>query len=131
MNLRETRPAKHLAVLRLAAAVPLIGIGVQHLLGTAPMEPILEGAKIPLVALFAVLVPILEVVAGVGLVIGLYARIHALVAVLIMGVAVYAHLVHDWADEPVLLLPVAVGVFALQILWGGAGAFSTDLASQR
>lgn len=128
MKLRETSPAKHLALLRLIAAVPLIGIGVQHLIGTAPMRPILDGAGIPLAAFFAILVPILEVIAGLGLALGFYARLHAFLSFAIMVVAVYAHVVHDWTDEPAIILPVAVAVCAAQVVWGGAGAFSTDLA---
>ena len=34
----------------------------------------------------------------------------ALVTLPTMGVAVYAHLVHDWADEPVIILPIAAFV---------------------
>ncbi|MEM1177582.1 MAG: DoxX family protein [Acidobacteriota bacterium] len=129
MRLRQTSPAKHLAVLRLVAAVPLIGIGAQHILGTAPMLPILEGAQFPLAAFFAVLVPWLEIIAGVGLVLGFFARPAALTALVIMGAAVYAHAVHDWVDEPVIILPLAVAICCAQILWGGAGGFSIDLVA--
>lgn len=127
---RNTRPAKHLTVIRVLIAVPLIGIGAQHLIGTAPMQPILEGANLPLATSLALVVPILEVLVGLALVIGLFARPAALLAIVTMAVAIYAHLVHDWADEPVLILPIAVMVGALQILVSGAGAFSTDLAAQ-
>lgn len=129
MNLRATTTAKHLTVIRGLAAIPLIGIGAQHLLGTAPMLPILESASIPGASLFAWLVPVLEVLTGLGLVVGFHARIQALIAGVIMVTAVYAHLVADWADEPVIILPVAVLVCLAQVLWGGAGAFSADLAA--
>lgn len=127
---RKTHPASHLTVIRVLIAIPLVGIGVQHLIGMAPMQPILEGANLPLAAPLAIIVPILEVVVGLALVIGLFARPAALLAIATMAVAIYAHLVHDWADEPVLILPIAVMVGALQILVSGAGAFSTDLAAQ-
>lgn len=129
MRLRQTTPAKHLAVLRLAAAIPLIGIGAQHILGSAPMLPILEGARFPLASFFAVLVPWLEIIAGLGLVLGLFARPAALTALVIMGAAIYAHVAHDWVDEPVILLPLAVAICVAQVLWGGAGAFSADLVA--
>ena len=129
MRLRQTTTAKHLAVLRLIAAVPLIGIGAQHVLGTAPMLPILEGAQFPFAPFFAALVPWLEIVAGLALVVGFFARPAALTALVIMGAAVYAHIAHDWADEPVIVLPLAVAICVSQILWGGAGAFSIDLVA--
>ncbi|MEO1369427.1 MAG: DoxX family protein [Acidobacteriota bacterium] len=129
MRVRQTHPAKHLAVLRLAAAVPLIGIGAQHILGSAPMLPILEGAQFPFASFFAVLVPWLEIVAGAALVVGFFARPAALTALVIMGAAVYAHAVHDWADEPIIVLPLAVAICVAQVLWGGAGAFSIDLVA--
>ncbi|MEM6794553.1 MAG: DoxX family protein [Acidobacteriota bacterium] len=129
MNIRQTSTARHLTVLRIIAAIPLIGIGAQHILGTAPMFPILEGANFPMAEFLAQLVPILEVVAGVSLVLGLYARISALTSIVIMIAAVYAHVVHDWPDEPVIVLPLGVAVCCSQVLWGGAGGFSADLVA--
>ncbi len=129
INLRKTSAAKHLTGIRALVALPLILIGIQHVIGTAPILPILEGARIPQAVLFSYIVPPLEVLAGLSLLIGLYARAGALITLPTMGVAVYAHLVHDWADEPVIVLPIAVFLGALQILIGGAGAFSTDLAA--
>ena len=129
INLRKTGPAKHLTVIRSLCALPLILIGTQHLIGTAPILPILEGARIPQAVFFSYLVPPLEVLAGLLLLIGYCARLGALVTLPTMGVAVYAHLVHDWAEEPTIVLPIAVFVGVLQVLWGGAGAFSTDLAA--
>ena len=126
---RAPRPAHHLAVSRVVAAIPLIGIGAQHLLGMAPLEPILVGAGIPFSEPLGWIVPILEVLAGLALLIGGQARWGALISVVIMGVALYAHMVHDWADEPVILLPIVVFLGGLQVLWGGAGSFSADLAA--
>ena len=129
MKLRHTTSARHLALLRLVAAVPLVGIGAQHVLGSAPMLPILEGARFPLAAFFAVLVPWLEIAAGLSLAVGFFARPAALVSLVIMGAAVYAHVVHDWADEPVIVLPLVVALCVAQVLWGGARAFSIDFAA--
>ena len=128
-NLRKTTPARHLTFIRIVSAMPLLAIGTQHLIGMVPMEPILEGAGFPLVSFFAITVPVLEVLMGLALVVGFYARVGALISLGIMVGAIYAHLVHDWADEPVLLLPVAVLLGTLQVLWSGAGAFSSDLVA--
>ena len=116
IHLRQTSPAKHLTAIRVLSALPLILIGVQHVIGTAPILPILEGARIPQPVFFSYLVPPLEVLAGLSLLIGLYARLGALITLPTMGVAVYAHVVHDWADEPTIILPIAVFLGVLQIL---------------
>ena len=128
-ELRRTKPVHHLAVIRVLCAIPLLGIGTQHLIGMAPMEPILEGANFPLVSFFALAVPILEILTGLALVMGFYARVGAFVVLGIMCGAIYAHVVHDWTDEPIILLPTAVLLGVLQVLWGGAGAFSSGLVA--
>lgn len=128
-TLRTTRPALHLTALRVLAALPLVWIGSLHLIGYAPMRPILDGMGSPVPGLMNWLVPILEVVGGTLLLVGFQARIGALLVLGPMLGAIVAHLVHDWADEPTILLPglVLLGVF--QVLWGGAGSFSADLAA--
>ncbi len=95
INLRKTSAAKHLTAIRALSALPLIVIGVQHVIGTAPILPILEGARIPHPIFFSYIVPPLEVLAGLSLLIGLYARAGALITLPTMGVALYAHMVHD------------------------------------
>ncbi len=129
MGLRTTSSARHLTAIRVIASLPLIGIGAQHLLGMAPMQPILEGAGIPFPELLGTVVPVLEVLAGLSLLLGLFARVGAVVSLAIMAVAIHAHMVHDWSDEPTILLPIAVLGAVLQVAWSGAGAFSADLAA--
>ncbi len=128
-NIRKTSPAIHLAVIRAASSIPLLFIGTLHLIGQAPMLPILEGANIPFAPFFAIAVPVLEVVAGASLLAGYFSRVGALIALVIMVVALYVHMMHDWADEPTLVLPIAVFAGVVQILWGGAGVFSSDIAA--
>ncbi len=128
---QQTSPHKHLVILRLIAAVPLIGIGVQHLIGTAPILPILDGAGFPVPGILEWLAPSIEVVAGLALALGWHARPGALLAVVSMICALYAHNAFDWGDEPILILPLAVLLTSLQIAMTGAGAFSVDLAQSR
>ncbi|MEM7582187.1 MAG: DoxX family protein [Acidobacteriota bacterium] len=128
-RLRKTKPVIHLAVIRAISSLPLLIIGTLHLIGQAPLMPILEGAEIPFPTFFAAIVPILQVAAGLSLLIGFYSRLGAVTALVIMAVAMYAHMMHDWADEPTIVLPIAVFVGVLQILWGGAGVFSSDIAA--
>jgi len=117
---------KLLFVLRLLAAAPLLAIGVQHLTGAAPMLPILEGAGFPMPRLGAKLAPIAEVVAGLALLLGIFPRIGSLIAVGSMSGALVAHLTFDhanfeWADEPPIVLPIVILLFAATILVKGPG----------
>lgn len=130
-SLRQTAALKHVIVARVIAGVPLAGLGFMHLIGAAPMKPILEAAKIPLPDLNAVVAPLVEVVAGLLLLSGAFARIGAILACVTMAVAIYAHLAADWVDEPPIALPIAVLLAALYVLWRGGGAWSVDAASAR
>ena len=116
--------SKLLLAARLAAAVPLLAIGLQHLTGAAPMQPILEGAGLPFPELGAVAAPIVEVVAGVLLLLGLFPRIGGLMAMGSMAGALVAHARFDWADEPPLVLPIAVLLFAALVTAKGPGAWA-------
>jgi uncharacterized membrane protein YphA (DoxX/SURF4 family) len=124
--LRRTRPIKHMLIPRLIAGLPLVGIAAMHLVGAAPMKPILEAAKIPLPDLNAVVAPIVEIVAGLLILSGAFARIGAVLACGTMAVAIYSHMVADWPDEPPIILPIAVLLAALYVLWRGGGAWSVD-----
>jgi putative oxidoreductase len=120
---------KLLFILRLLAAAPLLAIGVQHLTGAAPMLPILEGAGFPMPELGAKLAPIGEVVAGLALLLGIFPRIGAMIALGSMSGALVAHLTFDhanfkWVDEPPMVLPIAVMLFAATILVKGPGALA-------
>ena len=126
----QTTNCKSVAVARILIALPLLLSGSQHLFGLAPMEPILRGAKIPFPELNAIVAPLIEVTAGLLLLLGFFARIGAALTIPAMSVALYTHLVFDWADEPPILLPIALIVLAAYILWRGAGAWSLDLRKQ-
>jgi len=123
--------AKHVLFVRVAAAVPLIAIGSMHLTGQAPLRPILEGAGIPFVGFNAEIAPIVEIVAGVSLLLGAFVQLGTVLATVAMLAAFYAHLNFDWADEPPVALPLLVLAAALYVLWRGAGAFSVDAARHR
>ncbi len=129
--LRTTSNLKHVLVPRLIAGLPLLVIGVMHLTGAAPMRPILEAARIPLVDFNAVAAPAGEVLAALLLLSGGMARIGGLIALGAMSVAIYAHIVADWGDEPPIALPIVVLACSAYVLWRGAGAWSLDLAATR
>ena len=109
---------------RLIAGIPLLSIGLQHLTGLAPMQPILEGAGLPFPEIGAVVAPIGEVIAGTLLLLGFLPRIGAQMAIGSMIGALVAHARFDWADEPPIALPIAVLVFSALVFARGAGRFA-------
>jgi putative oxidoreductase len=121
---------KLLFAARLLCAAPLLLIGIQHLTGAAPLQPILDGAAIPLPKLVALLAPLAEVLAGVLLVLGLVPRVAGLLAAGTMVGAILTHLRYDWADEPPLALPIAVLALALLVAARGAGAWALRASSK-
>jgi uncharacterized membrane protein YphA (DoxX/SURF4 family) len=113
---------KPIAIIRILASLPLIGIGVMHLVGVAPLLPIVEGAGFPFPELSARLAPIAQILAGLLLLTGIQARVGALLALGTMAGALLAHLRFDWADEPPMLLPILVIAGAVTILLRGPGS---------
>lgn len=130
--LRVTGPHRHLLVVRILAGVPLLAIGLAHILSPqAAMQPLVEAAGLPAPALLAPLAVALEVAASLLLLLGAYARLGALFAIPTMAGALYAHLVIGvWpngpANEPPLALPLIVLAGAAYTLWRGAGRWSLD-----
>lgn len=81
-RIRHTRPYRYTLLLRVVAGVPLLGIGLAHVFAPeAPMRPLVEAAGIPFAAVVAPVAVAIEVVAGLSLLLGLWARIGALLAV--------------------------------------------------
>jgi putative oxidoreductase len=119
-------------VLRVVAGVPLLGIGLAHVVvAEAPMRPLVEAAGFPLAAVVSPVAVAAEIAAGTLLLLGLWARVGALLAIPTMIGAVYAHLVIDvWPNgpenEPPLALPIVVLLAAAVVLWRGAGRWSCD-----
>ena len=130
-SLWSTGSERHLVLPRLVAGAPLLLIGLAHVFdSTAPMRPIVEAADLPAPALLSPLAVGAEILAGVLLLLGLYTRAGALIAVPVMAVAVYAHFAIDtWpnaAGEPPIALPVVVALAATYVLLRGAGPWSLD-----
>lgn len=131
-RIRATDPQRHLLLARIVAGVPLLGIGLAHVLvPEAPMRPLVEAAGIPFADLVSPLGVAVEIVAGLSLLLGLWARVGGFLAIPTMLGAVYAHLVIDvWPNgaenEPPLALPVAVLLGAAYVVWRGAGPWSFD-----
>jgi len=136
---------KHVIALRVIAGAPLLFFGVMHLIGAMPMRPLVEAAGMPAPGLMAVLAPLGQVLAGVLLLSGAFARVGALVAIGTMAGAVITHIripndqwpvaTTDAAEgpwpEPVFMMFLAIGIIVIgaYILWRGSGAFGLDAKS--
>jgi putative oxidoreductase len=136
-RLRSAGRDRHTLLPRIVAGVPLLGIGLIHVVDPAlGMRPLVEAAGIPLAAVIAPLAVMFEIVAGLSLLLGLGARLGALLAIPTMLVAAYAHLAIDvWPNgaenEPPLMLPITVALCAAYIVWRGAGRWSMDALMDR
>lgn len=131
-RIRATGPYRHVLVPRLVAGLPLLGIGLMHFVEPEfGMRPLVEAAGLPFAVLLSPVAVAVEIVAGLSLLLGLWARIAGFLAVSTMLVAVYAHYVIDvWPNgaenEPPLVLPLAVMACAAYVVWRGAGRWSFD-----
>ena len=94
----------------------------------------LLAAQVPFYEISRWSVPFLELILGLLLAVGFFARPGVVVVIGIMIVATY---VHSVVDNPSLfplqpkepIIPIIVIVMSIFILWRGAGAWSRDLKS--
>ena len=93
----------------------------------------LISANIPFYSISLYTVPVVEMVLGITLLFGLYARLSAAIAAVVMVVAAYVHIV---AEDPSLfplqpvepIGPLLLLAMLLYEIWTGAGAWSVDLS---
>lgn len=92
----------------------------------------LVAAGIPLYTVSLYAVPVVEMVVGVTLTLGLHARVSAAIAAVMMLVATYVHVVVEdpslFPLQPVEPIgPLLLLVMLLYVMRAGAGAWSIDL----
>jgi uncharacterized membrane protein YphA (DoxX/SURF4 family) len=92
----------------------------------------LIAANIPFYAFNVRVVPVVEVMVGLLLILGLFSRVASLIVINMMLIATYVHLVVDnpalfplQPKEPVI--PLITITIAAYVLWRGGGAGSVDL----
>ena len=134
-DLRRTSDDSFAGAIRMALGALFLLTGVMKLAVPIQAEAFagqLMAAGIPLAGLAQRAVPIVEIAAGLALLIGAYTRVVAMVIMGIMAVAAYVHLVVDdpsvfplQPNEPVV--PLTVMVMAAYLVWRGAGSGSVDL----
>jgi uncharacterized membrane protein YphA (DoxX/SURF4 family) len=133
--LRKTNDSKLTIAPRLLAALPLIAIGIGHLVDPGSFRLILEGSGIPMPEINLIIAPVVEIAAGILLLVGLLARAGGLAAASTMLVALYSHAVIDPSifpetmAMPPIILPLIVLASALWVAYAGAGRWSLDSRS--
>ena len=132
-RVRATTAHRHVLVQRIVAGVPLLVTSLSHaFVPEAALQPLVEAAGFPFAAVISPIAIVVKIVAGILLLVGLWARVGGLFGGLMMLGALYAHLVIDvWPNapemqEPPLVLPIAVLVSSAYVLWRGAGRWSLD-----
>ena len=136
-RLRSTRRSAVIGVIRVVLGMIFLMTGIMKLvvpmLSEAWSGQLIHG-NIPFYAFTVWFVPIAEILIGSLFVLGFFSRVASVVAIPMMLVATYVHLiVHDPALFPLQprepVIPVIVLVMAGVVLWRGGGAWSADLAS--
>ncbi len=134
---------KHLIAVRVVAGAPLVFFGLMHLVNpNMPMTPLLEEAGLPYPGLMGVIAPIAQLLAGVLLLSGAFARIGGVLAIGTMLGALVTHMLianDQWptpgedgvmapGPEPVFMMGIAVVVLlaAAYVTWHGSGAWGLD-----
>ena len=138
-SLRKTTANKRAGGIRLFLAALFVMTGTMKLV--VPMladawSGQLLASGLPFYELNRWSVPLVEILVGVVLGLGLYTRPAAVVVIGIMAVATYVHFV---VDDPSLfplqpsepIIPLAVIAMCVYLLWRGGGSWSKDLTAIR
>ena len=142
--LTKTSNRKHIAIIRIVAGAPLLMFGIMHLTGAMPMKPLIEAAGLPMPGIAAIIAPLAQVLAGILLLSGAFARVGAVVAIATMFGALFTHIKipnDQWPTpsdlDPTIMVPGAEPTFMMAlaaiiilisafIIFKGAGAWSVD-----
>ena len=138
--LTHTTDHKHIAILRFLAGAPLLAFGVMHISGAMPMKPLIEAAGLPMPDMAAMVTPPIMIIAGLLLLLGLFARVGAVLAIGTMLGAVMTHIKipsDAWPIPvetapnpnpyvPMMVMAIAIILFSAYIIFKGAGAWSID-----
>jgi len=134
-NLRKTSRDRVGGVLRILVGLVFIMAGILKVLVPSLGQAFsgqLEAAGIPLHSLVLYTFPIVEMVLGILLLVGLHARISAVLAAVSMAVATYVHIMIDdpslFPLQPVEPIgPLVLLAMLIYTVIRGAGAWSIDL----
>jgi uncharacterized membrane protein YphA (DoxX/SURF4 family) len=134
-KLRRTQGGNSAAAIRILLGVLFLMTGVMKFVVPelrAAFSGQLAAAGIPFHSLNMWIVPAVEICLGALLLAGLFTRLSAMVAITVMAVATYVHLiVHDPTLFPLQpeapIVPLIAIVLSLYLLRAGGGSLSLDL----
>ena len=131
----QTRASKSAAAIRILLGLLFLSTGFMKF--TVPdlraaFSGQLTAAGIPFHSLNMWVVPATEIGVGVLFILGLLSRLASIIAIVLMVVATYVHLV---VDNPMLfplqpekpIIPIITIALCLYLLWTGSGSWSLDL----
>ena len=137
-KLRQTRSSDFAAAIRLLLGLLFLSTGVMKFAVPdlrAAFSGQLTAAGIPFHSLNMWVVPAVEIGVGLFFILGFLSRLASLVAIVMMAVATYVHLV---VDDPALfplqpespIIPTIAIALCVYILWVGSGSWSLDLRAR-
>jgi uncharacterized membrane protein YphA (DoxX/SURF4 family) len=129
-RLQRTTPRKLILLPRLLAGVPLVVFSAMHFMNPQHFRDILTAGGVPMVDVSVWGASVAEMVGGVLLLTGFFARIGGLLGVGTMAPAILTTVklasVPDGPMVPPLALPIVVLVASAVVLVLGGGAWSVD-----
>lgn len=139
VRIRHTRPSAAVGLCRLFLGLLFTSTGVMKFVVPSLRDAFsgqLMEAGLPFHSLNMWLVPLIELLVGLMLILGIFGRLASLVAIGMMLVATYVHLVVHNPDlfplQPEApIIPLIAIALCLYVLWAGSGSWSVDLRQLR
>ncbi len=137
-RIRQTSRTNAVGICRILLGLLFLSTGVMKLVAPGLRSAFsgqLAESGLPFHSLNMWLVPFAEVALGGVLLVGLFGRMASLMAIVMMSVATYVHLVVHNPDlfplQPEApIIPLGVILLCLYRLWAGSGSWSIDLKWQ-
>jgi uncharacterized membrane protein YphA (DoxX/SURF4 family) len=142
-TLTKTTGSKLLLIPRVLAGLPMLGFGMMHFVKPDHFRDILLASGIPMVNVNLYAAPVVLVIGGVLLLLGLFARVGGLFGIATMAGAIYSTVIlsgmavadlptglTEIPEVPPLPLPIVVTVASLIVLVRGGGHWSLDWKKQ-
>jgi len=129
-RLRQTKPRKIMLLPRLLAGLPLVAFSAMHFMNPEHFRSILTAAGVPMVEVNVWAASAAEMLGGVLLLTGFFARVGGLLGIGTMAPAILATVklagLASAPKVPPLPLPILVLVASAVVLVLGGGAWSAD-----
>ena len=129
-RLQQTTPRKIMLLPRLLAGVPMVFFGANHFMNPQHFRDILTASGVPMVDVNVWAASSAEMLGGILLLTGFFARVGGILGIGTMAPAILATVrmagLPDAPKVPPLPLPIVVVVASAVVLVLGGGAWSAD-----